>query len=115
MRKIEYEFQHWFSDEERQFMAHLSKLLRQSEAEGNGNEQVFLEMEKVGDTFDEVHGEGSVRSIFDRIQQAIALKREQKELVRRCAMRVLGPQLGELAAWLNDADADFLKQIGVTL
>jgi|HubBroStandDraft_2_1064218.scaffolds.fasta_scaffold1029783_2 hypothetical protein len=104
-----------FTHDERQFMAHLSNLLRQSEAEGTDNEQVFLDMEVAGDRFDEVHGEGSVRSIFNRVHQALAVKREQSALLRRCAMRVLGPQLGDLASWLNDADAEFLRQIGVTL
>jgi hypothetical protein len=107
------EFKQWFTDEERQFMAHLSALLRQSEAEGTDNEQVFLDMEVAGDRFDEIHGEGSVRSIFNRVHQALAVERERRALVRRCAMRVLGPQLGDLAAWLNDADAEFLAQLGI--
>jgi hypothetical protein len=110
------DFKHWFTDEERAFMAHLSQLLRQSEAEGTDNEQVFLDMEVEGDRFDAIHGDGSVRSIFDRVHQALALKREQRALVRRCAMRALsGSKVGDLASWLNDADAEFLSQIGVTL
>jgi hypothetical protein len=109
------EFKHWFTHDERQFMAHLSNLLRQSEAEGNGNEQVFLDMEVAGDRFDEVHGEGSVRSIFNRVHQALAVKHERSALLRRCAMRVLGGQSGDLAAWLNEADATFLESMGITL
>jgi hypothetical protein len=105
-----------FSHDERQFMAHLSHLLRQSEAEGTDNEQVFLDMEAEGYRFDAIHGDGSVRSIFNRIHQAIAWKREQKELAHRCAMRALsGSKVGDLASWLNDADAALLESMGITL
>ena len=108
------EFKQWFTDDERAFMKHLLSLVRQSEAEGTDT-QAFLAMEDAGDVFDSIHGDGSVRSIFDRIQQALALKHERSALVRRCAMRVLGGQSGDLAAWLNDADAEFLKSMGITL
>lgn len=104
-----------FTDDERRFMAYLSRLLRQSEAEGNGNEQAFLDMEVAGDRFDAIHGDGSVRSIFDRVHQALALKREHSALLRRCAMRVLGPQVGDLAAWINGADTEFLESMGIKL
>lgn len=109
------EFKQWFTDEERAFMKHLLSLVRHSEAEGADTEQAFLAMEEAGDVFDSIHGDGSVRSIFGRVQQCIELKREQSALVHRLASRVLGGQSGELAAWLNDADKEFLKQIGVTL
>jgi hypothetical protein len=109
------QFNNWFTDEERQLMKHLLKLLRQSEAEGTDNEQSFLAMEEAGDAFDSIHGDGSVRSIFGRVQQCIELKRERSAMLYRLASRVLGGQSGELAVWLNDSDAAFLKQIGVTL
>jgi hypothetical protein len=106
------EFKQWFTHDERQFMAHLSNLLRQSEAEGNGNEQAFLAMEEAGDRFDEVHGEGSVLSVFSRIRQAIAWKAR----LHSCAMRGLsGSKVGDLASWINSADTEFLAQIGIAL
>jgi hypothetical protein len=109
---IDKDFRHLFSDEERAFMKHLLSLVRQSEAEGTDNEQAFLDMEVAGERFDEVHGEGSVRSIFSRARQAIAVK----ERVRICAMRALsGSKAGDLASWLNSADTEFLAQIGITL
>jgi hypothetical protein len=110
------EFKHWFTDAERQLMTHLLKLWREGEA---GllmtQEQAGLAMEAAGDAFDSTQGDGSVRSIFSRIRQAIELKHEQSAMVHRLASRVLGAPSGELAAWLNDADAAFLKQIGVKL
>jgi len=110
------EFTHWFTNDERQFMAQLLKLVRQSEAEGtDDNEQAFLAMERIGDAFDEVHGDGSVRSIFDRIQQARAVKHERSAMLHRLASRLLGGQSGELATWLNAADAEFLKDVGIKL
>jgi hypothetical protein len=73
---------------------------------------VFLDMEAEGDRFDELHGEGSVRSIVSRVRQAIAVK----ERVRICAMRALsGSKVGDLASRLNSADTEFLAQIGITL
>jgi hypothetical protein len=105
------EFKQWFTHDERQFMAYLSNLLRQSEADGS-NEQAYIAMELAGDRFDDIHGEGSVLSIFSRVRQAIAVK----ERVRTCAMRALsGSKVGDLASRLNSADTEFLAQIGITL
>ena len=107
------EFKHWFTNDECQFLAHLSRLARQGEAEGT--DDVYFDMEAAGERFDEVHGDGSVRSIFDRINQALALERERSASLRRCVMRVLGPQIGDLATWLNEADAALLESMGITL
>jgi hypothetical protein len=106
------EFKHWFTTDERTFMAHLLSLVRQSEAEGTDNEQAYIAMEEAGDVFDSIHGDGSVRSMFDRVQQALAWKAR----MHRCAVRALsGSKVGDLATWLNEADAALLESMGITL
>jgi hypothetical protein len=105
----------WFTDEERQLMKHLLALWREGEAGIMTEDEAGFAMDDAGNDFEGVHGEGSVRSIFGRIKQAIALNRERSAIVPRLASRVLGGQSGDLACWLNAADVAFLKQIGVTL
>ena len=109
------QFKHMFTADEHQLMKRLSALWREVEDGIVSEYEACTAMDEAGNDFERVHGEGSVRSIFSRINQVIAWKREQTEIVYRCAMRVLGPRLGDLAAWLNAEDAEFLAQIGVTL
>jgi hypothetical protein len=110
------EFKHMFTADEHQLMKHLSALWREVEDGIVPEYEACAAMDAAGNEFESVHGEGSVRSIFSRINQAIAWKREQKELAHRCAMRALsGSKVGDLASWLSKTDAEFLRQIGVTL
>jgi hypothetical protein len=109
------EFKHMFTADEHQLMKRLSALWREVEDGIMPEYEACAAMDEAGNDFESVHGEGSVRSIFSRINQIIAWKREQKDIVYRCAMRVLGPKIGDLAMWLNAEDTEFLAQIGVAL